>query len=346
MAPPQPVRVSETTQELITPAPVPMPSNEVTQSADLSQPGLPNPNPEPFNPQPAEPVVVNVPQENVSLPFTHDGVADVATNHTFSAPPSVPVPVVASTPVEENDEDDDNNLLKAHRRVRAKRNILVGGPMKWIPEDVVYGLKEALKDLKAANRKAKKRLLSRKKPISTTAFVDFTKNFEGFMPGDWASRPKANRAWINAYMQRVLDKACGREPKITPAPKVSAEKEKSGPSESGGDDGAADTAKDGAEEVDDFLPPGWAMGDDEVGNSLPEEWVVTAQDLPSSWQGDENGQTSEEDPHATSHPANTQSTADAPASGLDSMMSKMSIGKSASQIGSSVPVPEPQVPEG
>lgn len=326
MALPQPVRVNESAQELITPASVAMPSNEFTPSAELSQSGLPNTNPEPFNPQPAELIAANIPQENIPIPSTHDGATDHAPNNAFPTPPSVPVPAVAPPPVDDNDEDDDNNLLKAHRRVRAKRNILVGGPMKWMPEEVVYGLKEALKDLKAANRKAKKRLLSRKKPISTTAFVDFTKNFEGFMPGDWATRSKAKRAWINAYMQRVLDKACGREAKITAAPKVSAEKEKSGPSESGGVNGAADTAKDGAEEVDDFLPAGWAMGDDEVDNSLPEEWVVTAQDLPSSWQDAGNDQTNEpeEDPQATSHPAN------APASGLDSMMSKMSIGKSAS----------------
>lgn len=254
------------------------------------------------------------------------------------------MPTLAPPPVDD-DEDDDNNLLKAHRRVRAKRNILVGGPMKWIPEEVAYGLKEALTDLKAANRKAKKRLLSRTKPISTTAFVDFTKNFEGFMPGDWTTRPKAKRVWINAYMQRVLDKACGREPKITPAPKVPSENEKTGPSESGGSNGAVDTSKSCPDDVDDVLPPGWAMGEDEDGTGLPDEWVVSAQDLPSSWQDAENDQTHkpEEDPQTTSHPANIHPTADAPASGLDSMMSKMSIGKSVPQLGSSVPVPVPQV---
>lgn len=346
LALPQPVRVNESAQELITPASVAIPSNEYTQSADLSQSGLPNTNPEPFNPQPAELIVANVPQEIISIPSTHDGATDLAPNNAFPTPPSVPVLNLAPPPVDDNDEDDDNNLLKAHRRVRAKRNILVGGPMKWMPEEVVYGLKEALKDLREANRKAKKRLLSRKKPISTTAFVSFTKNFEGFMPGDWTTRPKAKRAWINTYMQRVLDKACSREPKIIPAPKVPGDKKKSGPSEPGGDDGAAETAKDGAEDVDDLLPPGWAMGEDEVDNGLPEEWVVSAQDLPSSWQETENGQISEpeEDLQATSLPANIKSTADAPASGLDSMMSKMSIRKNVSQISSSVPVPEPQVP--
>lgn len=374
VVPPRPGKVFDTTQELITPAAVPVSSTQSAESADLSQYGLPNANTEPFNPQPAEPIAVNVPQgeislasthanlepfhrqraelitvnapqENISLPSTNYGAADVGSNNALSAPPSVPVPTLAPLPVDD-DEDDDNNLLKAHRRVRAKRNILVGGAMKWMPEEVAYGLKEALKDLKEANRKAKKRLLSRKKPVSTTAFVDFTKNFEGFMPGDWTTRPKANRAWINAYMQRVLDKACGREPKITPTPKVPSEKEKTGPSKSAGSDGAADTAKDGADDVDDLLPAGWAMGEDEVGNGLPDEWVVSAQDLPSSWQGAESGQTSEpeENFQATSHPANIHSTADAPASGLDSMMSKMSIGKSVSQIGSSVPVPVAQVP--
>lgn len=341
VAPPHPGRLSGTTQELITPAAVTVASAESTQSAGPSHFVLPNANPEPFQQQPAELIAVNVPQENASLPSTHDGVAHVAPNSAISAPPSVPVPTLAPPPVDDNDEDDDNNLLKAHRRVRAKRNILVGGPMKWMPEEVVYGLKEALKDLREANRKAKKRLLSRKTPISTTAFVDFTKDFEGFMPGDWTTRPKAKRAWINAYMQRVLDKACGREPKITPAPKVPGDKKKSGPSERGGNDGAAETAKDGAEDVDDLLPPGWAMGEDEVDNGLPEDWVVSAQDLPSSWQDTENSQISEpeEDLQATSLPANIQSTADAPASGLDSMMSKMRIGKSVSQSTSSIPVP-------
>lgn len=345
LALPQPVRVNESAQELITPASVAIPSNEYTQSADLSQSGLPNANPEPFHQQPAELTAVNVPQENIQLPPANDAAADCVPHNTFSASPSLPVPTPAPAPVED-DEDDDNNLLKAHRRVRAKRNILVGGPMKWMPEEVVYGLKEALKDLREANRKAKKRLLSRKKPISTTAFVSFTKNFEGFMPGDWTTRSKAKRAWINYYMQRVLDKACGREPKITPAPKVPGDKEKSRPSEPVGNDGTAETVKDGAEDVDDLLPPGWAMGEDEVGNDLPEEWVVSAQDLPSSWQGAENGQTSEPEDNlqSASHIANIHSTADAPASGLDSMMSKMSIGKNVSQISSSIPVPDPQVP--
>lgn len=344
--PPQSEKVPDTRQELITPAAVTVASAESIQFAGSSQFGLPNVNPEPFHKQQAELIVVNVPQGNVSLPSTHDGVANIAPNNAMSAPPSVPVPAVAPPPFDDNDEDDDNNLLKAHRRVRAKRNILVGGPMRWMPEEVVYGLKEALKDLREANRKAKKRLLSRKKPISTTAFVDFTKDFEGFMPGDWTTRPKAKRAWINAYMQRVLDKACGREPKITPAPKLPGDKKKSGPSEPGGDDGAAETAKDGADDVDDLLPPGWAMGEDEVDNGLPEEWVVSAQDLPSSWQDTETGQTSgpDEDPEATFHPANTHSTTDVSVSGLDSVMSKMSIGKGVSQIGSNFPVPGPQVP--
>lgn len=344
--PPYPERVPRTREELITPAAVTMASTESIQSAGSSQLGPLNANPEPVRQQAAALIAVNVPQENIRLPSTHDGMADVAPNNALHIPPSAPVPTLAPPPVDDNDEDDDNNLLKAHRRVRAKRNILVGGPMKWMPEEVVYGLKEALKDLREANRKAKKRLLSRKKPISTTAFVSFTKDFEGFMPGDWTIRPKAKRAWINAYMQRVLDKACGREPKITPAPKVPGDKEKSRPSEPVGNDGTAETVNDGTDDVDDLLPPGWAMGEDEVDNGLPAEWVVSAQDLPSSWQDTENGQISEpeEDLQATSLPANIQSTADAPASGLDSMMSKMSIGKSVSQISSSLPVPEPQVP--
>lgn len=84
------------------------------------------------------------------------------------------------------------------------------GPMQWMPDKVVYGVKEALKDLRSANSKSKKRLLSRKGPISTTGSVKFTCNFEGFMPGDRMARPQAKRDWINAYMQLVLDKRCGR----------------------------------------------------------------------------------------------------------------------------------------
>lgn len=341
---PRPGVIPDTTPELITPTAVTVASTESTQSNDMSQFGLPNSKPEPIHQQPAELMAVNVPQENISPPSTHNGAADVAPNNALLAPPSVPVPNLGPAPVDD-DEDDDNNLLKAHRRVRANCNILVGGAMKWMPAEVAYGLKEALKDLKEANRKAKKRLLSRKKPVSTTAFVDFTKNFEGFMPGDWTTRPKANRAWINAYMQRILDKACGRKPAITPASKVPSEKDKGDPSASGGNDGVAETAKGGADDVDDLLPAGWAMGEDEVGNGLPEEWVVSAQDLPSSWHGAQQDQSSEpeKDLGATSHPANIHSTADAPASGLDSMMSKMSIGKSVPQIGSSVHVPVPQV---
>lgn len=235
---------------------------------------------------------------------------------------------------DDEEDDDDNNILKSHRRARAKREILVGGPMRWMPEKVAYGLKEALGDLKAANRRAKKRLMSRKKPISTAALVDFAKDFEGFMPGDRATRSKAKRAWINSQMQGILDKACGRSPLKKPTPTTATSStapggdKQSGPSASGDNEGAADTNDD-----DDLLPADWAVGEDEVGDGIPDDLRVTAKDLPSSWFGDENGQVGEPEPdvQTSTRPSKITSTADARASGLDSMMSRMSIGQGLSQ---------------
>lgn len=55
------------------------------------------------------------------------------------------------------------------------------GPMQWMPDKVVYGVKEALKDLRAANCKSQKRLLSRMGPISLTGSVKFTCDFKGYI---------------------------------------------------------------------------------------------------------------------------------------------------------------------
>lgn len=312
----------DTTKQPITPAAVIVAPNESTQSAGPSQlgaakaiPPIP-PRPQPFKPQPAGDTAVKVSLENNPLPSAHDGVADVNPANPLSAPPSVPASANAPPTIDDDEDEDDNNLLKAHRRVRAKRSILVSGPMKWVPEEVAYGVKEALKDLRQANRKSKKRLLSRKKPISSMALVNFSKNL-GFMPGDWATRSKANRAWINDYWQRVLDHACGRRPAVANPPKKPKKKEQSGPSASDGNDGATETAESVADDDDDdFLPPGWAMGDDEVGGGLS-DYVAT--------------------------PAENSSTEYAAASGLDSMMSKMSIEKGSAHAGSSLPAPAPQV---
>lgn len=207
--------------------------------------------------------------------------------------------------------------------------------MKWMPEEVAYGLKEALKDLKDANSKSKKRLLSRKRPISTTAFVNFIKNFEGFMPGDWTTRADEKRLWINVHMIRVIDEICGREP--TPMPKRAA----AGDEEEDGDPEASDA---GADDVDDLIPADLAVGDDEVGGGLPAELFATADDTLSNWSGAVIGQLSEPEPdlQATYHDGNIDSATEAPASGLDSMMSKMSIGKGSSRTGSGVPAPTPQ----
>lgn len=318
---PQPSTVPEPTQELITPAAVNVTPNVSSQSAGPLHLGAAKaipPRPQRSKQQPTRDTVADTPLQNISPPPAHNGAAGLAPTNALSAPPSVPAPALAPPAIDDDEDDDDNNLLKAHRRVRAKRNILVGGPMKWIPEEVAYGVKEALKDLKAANRKAKKRLLSRKKPVSTTAFVKFTKNFEGFMPGDWATRPKANRAWINDYMQRVLDHACGRRPAVANPPPAPKKKEQSDKSASDGNDGEAKTSEDVAndDDNDDLLPPGWAMGEDEVGGGLS-DFVGTSTE--------------------------NASKAELPASTLDSMLSNMSIGKESSHTGSSLAAPAPQV---
>ncbi|KAG6365702.1 hypothetical protein INS49_007313 [Diaporthe citri] len=285
---PPPRTVPVTSQELITPATVIVAPNESTQPANPSQLGAAKaipPRPQSFKQQPAGDTAVNAPLENTLPPSAHDGATGLNPTNALSAPPSVPAPALAPPAKDDDEEDDDNNLLKAHRRVRAKRNILVGGPMKWMPEEVAYGLKEALKDLKEANRKAKKRLLSRKKPISTTA----------------------------ASLIRLAAGA----PAVTITPVKPSSKEQTGPSASGGDDGAAKTAESVAnDDDDDLLPPGWAMGEDEVGGGLS-DFVAT--------------------------PADNSSTEDGPATALDSMLSKMSIGNLSAHTGSSLPAPAPQV---
>ena len=291
--------------------------NEITQSVDPSQLGAANAGLLPLlAEQPAEYTAVNAPEEHIPLDSTNNSAAYSASINALSALPPVPVPDL-TTPVIDDDEDDDNNLLSAHRRARAKKNILRDGPMKWMPDEVIYGLKEALDDLAEANRKSKKRLLSRKNPISTTAFVSFDKDFGGFMPGEWTIRPKAKRDWIHNHMQAVLDKACGRIPATT-TPAAPAGSRQGAPAAAGGNDGAADTPKvDTNDDVDDLLPPGWAVGDDE-----------------------DDG---EPNPQAATPRTDVSPIANAPASGLDSMMSKMSIGRRLSKIGSGLPSPIPRV---
>lgn len=338
-------RLAQVAQQLSTAAAT-IGSGEPTRSANPSQLGSVNTIPQPLSQQPAGYTTANAPQEDIPRRSTHDELPYSSPTSGLSLAPLIPAPALYPSALRNDDdeEDDDNNILKAHRRARVKRDVLVGGPMRWMPEKVAYGLKEALRDLKAANRRAKKRLMSRKKPISTAALVDFAKDFEGFMPGDRATRSKAKRAWINSQMQGMLDEACGRSPpkKSTPTTAASSTApggdKQSGPSASGGNDGAADTAKTGANDDDDLLPADWAVGEDEVCDGIPDDLRVTAKDLPSSWFGDENGQVGEPEPdvQTSSRPSKITSTADARASGLDSMMSRMSIGKCLSQTAPSI----------
>lgn len=152
-------------------------------------------------------------------------------------------PAPAPATAADEDDDDDNCLIKVIRKSRKKTALFKTGPMQWMPDKVVYGVKEALDDLRAANRKSKKRLLSRKGPISQTGSVKFPCNFEGFMPGDWVARPQAKRDWINAHMQLVLDKRCGRFPDH--ATLVSIKEGKHCDWEAGDSDGDAnDTSRD------------------------------------------------------------------------------------------------------
>lgn len=313
---PHPGTAPEATQELgTTPATAAIDPDEINQSVGPSQLDLATADPQPSAQQPFEHTSGIPPQENIPVPPTNDDVICSAPTNALFAPPPAPVPDL-TPPTIDDDEDDDNNLIGAHRRARAKKAILKDGPMKWMPDDVIYGLKEALDDLAEANKKAKKRLLSRKNPISTSAIVRFDTDFGGFMPGDWKTRPEAKRNWINQHMLDVLDKACGRPPRSKTPAAPSGDKQGK-PAAAGKNDGAADTPKDDAADVgDDLLPPGWAVGDDEDDDGGPNLNTGAA-------------------------PADTPPADDATAGGLDCMMNGMNIGQRISKFGHGLPPPRP-----
>lgn len=323
---PHPISAPEATNVTPAVAPVGFPvSQPVPAPADVQAP----------NQQPASQTADYPPEGMAPNPSMNDASASSSLPTTSATTPSVPAPVVSAAPAADDDDEDDNNLIKSHRKVRRNIALFTEGPMKWMPEKVAYGLKEALKDLKAANRRSKRRLLSRKRPISLTGSMKFSKNFEGLMPGDRMARPQAKRDWINAYMQLVLDKRCGRVPADATLPprqvqksdsKAAGEKEQKDPADADGDDAENKTAEGVVDDDFDILPPGWAMGDDEVGGGV-DDFTVYQHYTSSGPATTDDSQANEEeaDSQATDQPADVISTVDVRASGLESMMSKMKI---------------------
>lgn len=326
---PHPISASEATNATPAVAPVGLPvSQSVPATAEVQAP----------NQQPAYQPADYPPQGMAPNPSMNDASVPSGLPTTSASTSYVPAPVVSSTAADDDDEDD-NNLIKSHRKVRSKIALFKEGPMKWMPDKVVYDLKDALKDLKAANRRSKRRLLSRKRPISLTGSMKFTKNFEGLMPGDRMARPKAKRDWINAYMQLVLDKRCRRVPADATLPprrvkksdgKAAGENEKKDPAAADGDD-TEDKTAEGLVDDFDILPPGWAMGDDEVGGGV-DDYTSYQHYSPSSPVATDDNQTNEAeaDSQAADQPGDVTSTTDARASALESMMSKMKIQHGAS----------------
>lgn len=342
---PHPISAPEATN--VTPAVAPVEfsvSQSVPADASVQAP----------NQQPAYQPADYPPQEMAPKPSINDASVSSGLPAASATTPTVPAPIISTTAAADDDEEDDNNLIKSHRKVRRKLALFKEGPMKWMPDKVVYDLKDALKDLEAANYKAKKRLLSRKRPISLTGSMKVTKNFEGLMPGDRMARPQAKRDWINAYMQLVLDKRCRRVPAdatLPPRPvkksdgEAAGENEKKDPAAADGGDAATKTVQSQADDDFDILPPGWAMGDDEVGGGVND--LTVYQYYTSSGPAatdDSQANEAEVDSQATDQHAEVITPADARASGLESMMSKMKIqhGASSSYGGQNL-APVPQV---
>lgn len=318
---PRPISVPEATNPTPAVLPVDFPvSQPVPATADVQAP----------NEQPAYQPTDHPPQGMAPIPSIND--ASVSSG-LLTTSATTPAPVVSSTAADD-DDDDDNNLIKSHRKVRRNIALFKEGPMKWMPDKVVYDLKDALKDLKAANRRSKRRLLSRKRPISLTGSMKCTKNFEGLMPGDRMARPQRKRDWINAYMQLVLDKRCRRVPADATLPprrvqksngEAAGENEKKDPAAADGDD-TEDKTAEGLVDDFDILPPGWAMGDDEVGGGV-DDYTSYQHYTPSGPVATDESQPSEAeaDSQAADQLADVTSTAGARASALESMMSKMKI---------------------
>lgn len=343
---PRPVLAPEATQEAnVAHAAATVGFNENTHTVYQSQRGTANTDLQAPDGQPTDQSAAYPP---IPIPHTYDASVSSAPFDASVAPPPVPMPVasaaVPSTPVSvapatasaaaaEDEDDDDNNLMKVIKNTRAKKALFTEGPMKWMPDKVVYGVREALKDLRAANRKSKKRIFSRKKPISLAGSIKVTKNFEGLMPGDKMARPQAKRNWINAYMQLVLDKRCGRLPAdatlpprlVKKANDEAADENKKGDSAGvDGDDGETKTVENGVDAYDDMIPAELAMGPDEVGGGVYDYTVYEF--------------------YKNSDAAATDDKQASPAD-VASMMSKMKIqhGASSSSSGQDLLAPVPQV---
>lgn len=364
--------------------PLPNQQEEGTHLSTVPQPSPPQANLEPPRQQSAVPVAIDPIQNKIPFPFEYDQAAYSNLNNPNPAPAPEPAsdpatalaPVPASPPASvpapatpaEDDEDDDNDLTSALKKARAKFSTLKGGPMKWMPAKDAYGVKAALKDLADARKKSKKRLLSRKTPHSITGFMNFEKNFEGFLPGDWTKRPKVKRDYINGFMRRTLEADWGRYCDLIFG-KLDDDDDPVAPEMPNDNDDAGDPAAVGVDaDDDDRLPNGWAMDDDEVGNASPPfEIAGTADNLPSGPNVSDGNQdsgpsaaaiTTGEPPskretqqpisnayeagqpssgrdsnNTTQAAAPTQdlvsetTASAAPAGSLNSMMSKMSIGK-------------------
>jgi hypothetical protein len=267
-------------------------ANSVVSDGNAHPAYLPQPGPaesEPWPPQ-GQPMTDEPAFEPTSTPHT---------NHTSVSSPgplganvsSAPAPV-APVDTAADDDQDDNNLFKVIKKIRTEKARLEGGAMKWMPEKLVYGVAQALKDLRSANRSSKKRLFAKQRPTSLTGSVKVaTRNYEGFMAGDKKARSQRSRDWINAYMQLVLEIYVGRKPEgstlAPPSPRpmpqngaaaaaAAAAADDDDDDTDGGDaaatggddDGQTETVEE-EEPIDDgMIPAELAMGPDEVGGGV------------------------------------------------------------------------------
>ncbi|KAL1880045.1 hypothetical protein Daus18300_001408 [Diaporthe australafricana] len=282
------------------------------------------------------------------------------------APPAAPAPAAPVSPVDDDEDDDNNDLLQAIRETQRRRSHLKVGPMQWMPAKKALDIKALIKKVKKAQKMSKKRLISRKDPlgeITAHMELDKTKNLYGFIGGEWKGRPERIYRWIDRQMQAEVQRHKDEysdvlnipvpnpnDPRLVPlsqfatnppapaAPVVNNATAATAPAVNNYTASAAPGGTNGAgpapgSDDDDGpeLPRGWAVGeeDEDDDSSAPSSATTTQQSsaqaaspapdsittLPSTTSG------------AASSSTDGTSTASDPATGINQMMSNMSIAK-------------------